>query len=154
MPILYRICKTKYAASAFDGEGARLFGGRWNSAGTSMVYTAGSRSLAILEILVHLNSDLIIPAFSGIEVNCPDDLVTNVNDISDLPADWVSSPPPEELKEIGDEWVANSTSVVLAVPSAVVPAEINYLINPVHEDFDRLEIGKPQALTLDPRLIK
>lgn len=154
MLILYRICKTKYASSAFDGEGARLFGGRWNSAGTSMVYTAGSRSLAILEILVHLNSDIIIPAFSSIEVNCPDDLVINVNDITDLPADWASSPPPEELKEIGDEWVANSTSVVLAVPSAVVPAEINYLINPAHEDFDRLEIGKPQALTLDPRLVK
>jgi RES domain-containing protein len=154
MPTLYRICKTKYAASAFDGEGARLFGGRWNSVGTSMVYTAGSRSLAILEVLVHLNNDFLIPAFSCIEVNCSNDLVIDINDIADLPADWASSPPPEELKKIGDGWIANSSSVVLAVPSAVVPAEFNYLINPAHEDFDRLEIKKPQTLALDPRLIK
>jgi RES domain-containing protein len=154
MPTLYRVCKTKYAASAFDGEGARLFGGRWNSPGTSMVYTAGSRSLAILEILVHLNNDLLIPAFSCIEVNCPNDLVIDVNDIADLPPDWASSPPPEELKDIGDEWVSGSTSVVLAVPSAVVPSEFNYLINPAQEEFDRLEIKNPQVLALDPRLIK
>lgn len=154
MPILYRICKTKYAVTAFDGEGARLFGGRWNSPGTSLVYTAGSLSLAILEVLVHLQNDSLLPAYSYIEVHCPEELIANLTDFKNLPADWASSPAPEELKEVGDEWVAGAGNAVLAVPSAVVPAELNYLINAAHDDFTRLEIRESKVLILDSRLLK
>ena len=154
MPTLYRICKTKFAGTAFDGEGARLYGGRWNSPGTRMVYVAGSLALAQLEIIVHIEDERVLPAYSYITVNCPDDLVVNVTDIADLPADWGSSPPPNELKQIGDEWVNGGVSAALAVPSAVVPIETNYLINPAHHDFARLGIGAPEPLAFDPRLFR
>lgn len=151
---LYRICKPKYAATAFDGEGARLYGGRWNSPGTSVVYAAGSLSLAILEILVHLDDDAILPSYSYLQVDCPADLIANVSDIAALPPDWSASPAPAKLKEIGDDWARGKTSAVLMIPSAVVGIETNYLINPRHLDFARLSIGAPQSLSLDSRLIK
>lgn len=154
MTTLYRICKTKRVGAAFDGEGARLYGGRWNSPGTRMVYTAGSLSLAVLEILVHLENDAILPGYSYVKVDCPDDLITNVIDIAPLPKDWQSSPPPGELKQIGDEWTSKMKSAVLAVPSAVVSIEPNYLINPAHSDFGQLKFSLPEALTIDPRLFE
>lgn len=154
MPLLYRICKTKQTATAFDGEGARLYGGRWNSAGNRIVYAAESLSLAILEVLVHLEDRQVLPSYSYVQVKCADEFVARVNDFAALPGDWQSSPPPKELQQIGDEWVKNQPSAVLMVPSAVVPIEWNYLINPAHEEFHRLEINPPELLTFDPRLVK
>lgn len=154
MPFLYRICKTKHAATAFDGEGARLYGGRWNSVGSRVVYAAGSLSLTILEILVHLDYTPILPSYSYIRVKCAAEYITNVNDIALLPSDWYSSPPPKDLQQIGDHWLKNLSSAVLTIPSAVVPTEWNYLINPAHADFALLEIDSPKPLTFDPRLIR
>jgi RES domain-containing protein len=152
MPSAWRIVKTRFAQQAFDGEGARLYGGRWNSVGVRMVYTAGSVSLAVLEILVNLENTDVLPAYSLCAVSFDDDLVTTL-DRSRLPANWRDSPSPPELLAIGDAWIASGMSAVLEVPSAVVESESNYLINPAHPDFAALVIERPQPFTLDPRLL-
>jgi RES domain-containing protein len=152
MPTAWRIVKTRFAQQAFDGEGARLYGGRWNSVGVRMVYTAGSVSLAVLEILVNLENTDVLPAYSLCAVNFDDDLVTTL-DRSRLPARR-DSPSPPELLAIGDAWIASGSSAVLEVPSAVVESESNYLINPAHPDFAALVIESPRPFTLDPRLLE
>ena len=147
----WRIVKTRFATDAFTGEGAQLYGGRWNSPGIAMIYTAGSVSLATLELLVHLDNTSVLPSFSICPVDFDDSLV-EVTDPSILPPDWHQSPPPNSLQTIGDDWISRGSSVVLRVPSAVVETENNYLINPAHTDFKKLIIGRMEALKLDPRL--
>ena len=152
MPVpAYRIVKARRAAAAFDGEGARRFGGRWNSPGTRMVYTAESRSLAALEILVHLEG----PArgFSLIRCEFPESLI-EVLPVRALPAGWRVSPAPRALATLGDAWVARGSSAVLAVPSAVIAEERNYLLNPRHADFARVTVLAPEPFPYDERLIR
>ena len=148
----WRIIKTRYSADAFSGEGARLYGGRWNSSGIAMVYTAGSKSLATLELLVHLHTTSVLPSFSICPVDFDDSLVELI-DPTKLPRDWRESPPPISLRAVGDDWISRSSSVVLRVPSAVIESEYNYLINPAHKDFKNLVIGGMEVFELDPRLI-
>lgn len=151
MPTGWRIVKTARAATAFDGEGARLFGGRWNSPGTRVVYTAQSEALAALELLVHLGSHQILGAYSAIPATFDDALVTAVDPAS-LPADWRAYPAPPALAAIGDAWIASAASVVLRVPSVLVPDESNYLIDPAHRDVRRVKIGQGKSFRFDPRL--
>ena len=148
---VWRIVKTRFSADAFSGEGARLYGGRWNSPGAAMVYTAGSTSLATLELLVHLNTS-VFPPFSICPVDFDDPLV-EILDPSTLPLNWRESPPPTSIQTIGDDWIARGSSVVLRVPSAVIETENNYLINPAHRDFKKLVIGNMEVFKLDPGLI-
>jgi RES domain-containing protein len=152
MPTAWRIVKARFAQQAFDGEGARLYGGRWNSVGVRMVYMAGSVSLAVLEILVHLENTDVLPAYSLRAVQF-DDIVVSSLDRARLPPNWRDSPSPTELLAIGDAWIASGTSAVLEVPSAIVESESNYLINLAHPDFAPLVIGPPQPFTFDPRLL-
>jgi RES domain-containing protein len=147
----WRIVKKTFSADAFSGAGARLYGGRWNSVGVAMVYAAGSKSLATLELLVHFDSSMRLPAYSICPVDF-DDLLVEVVDPAVLPSDWRQSPPPTSLQVIGDDWISRQSSVVLRVPSAVEPDENNYLINPVHRDFKNLTIGSMKPFSLDPRL--
>jgi RES domain-containing protein len=147
----YRIVKTKWAAFAFDGEGARRNGGRWNSVGTRMVYTAESRSLAALEVLVHLEG----PArgYSLIRCDIPDDISVELVADGDLPADWQDSLSPPALATLGDAWVVRGSTAVLKVRSAVVHGEYDYLLNPVHSEFDRIRIHTPEPFLYDARLV-
>ena len=148
----YRITKTSNSPNAFDGEGARLFGGRWNSVGVRMVYLAGSRSLATLEVLVHTEDiDTIAGAYSIIPVTFPEKLVMRVED-KDLPDDWASPAPIAATQLFGDSWIRRAHSAVLAVPSAVIHDELNYLVNPNHPDFPAIRIGTPAPFRIDPRL--
>lgn len=151
MTSVYRICKTKYAANAFDGEGAFRFGGRWNSRGTRIVYAAGSLSLAVLEMLVHFQDDSILPDYTFIEAKIEENLIENVGK---LPKNWQKSPPSFDVQKIGDDWAKQNLSAVLRVPSAMISSESNYLINPNHQDFSRITYGKPQNFTFDERLLK
>lgn len=153
MPEAYRIVKAKYAGGAFDGEGARLQGGRWSSVGTKVVYTAGSLPLAVLEILVHLQNTDTLSAYVVIEVEFPDNLVVDL-DPALLPANWRVSPAPPGTMKIGDDWVRESRSAVLRVPSVIVPSEHNFLINPTHQDFSRITMGEPMPLDVDPRVFR
>jgi RES domain-containing protein len=149
----WRICKPRHAATAFSGDGAKLFGGRFNSKGVAVVYASGSVALAALEMLVHLQAADVLQSYSVRSVQFDGALVTNL-DLNSLPKDWRDSPTPREVQRIGDEWVARSASVVLRVPSAVIPSEFNFLINPNHRDFRRLALGPEQPHRFDPRMIK
>lgn len=151
MPVAaFRIVKSRWAATAFDGEAARRYGGRWNRVGTRMVYTAGSRSLAALEILVHLEG----PArgFSLVRCDFPESLI-EVLAASALPGNWRASPAPPALASIGDAWATRGSSAVLAVPSVITPDERNYLLNPDHPDFAQVTVQPPEPFPYDERLI-
>ena len=147
----WRIVKRKLANDAFSGRGARVYGGRWNSPGIAMVYTAASQSLAALEILVHAEAPELLGFYVVIEVSIEPSLI-QLLDSSQLPRDWQAEPPPQALRKIGDTWIASRSSPVLQVPSAIIPADSNFLLNPLHEKFSSLVIGKPQAFHFDRRL--
>lgn len=147
----WRIAKANRAASAFDGEGARLYGGRWNSPGVCIVYTAQSVSLAALELMVHLRHPPLLSAYCSIAAHFPSGLVSSVGS-KRLPAGWQQFPASRELQEIGNRWAAERRSAVLKVPSAVVPSEFNYLLNPLHPDYSSIRIDAPVRFEFDPRL--
>ncbi len=147
----WRITKGKYANKAFSGTGARKYGGRWNSPGTAMVYTSETQSLAVLEMLVHLDGPDLLQEYVLIGVEIEESLLRDL-DPSILPRNWRTDPAPLLLRKIGDDWVVAQTSVALRVPSTLVPGESNLLLNPAHTDFQRVAIGKPFAFSFDPRL--
>ena len=140
----YRLVKRKWLDTAFDGEGARRFGGRWNSRGRSCVYLAGSESLAMLEVMVHLDDYRLLRHYALLEVPLPSDQVLRLPE-ADLPGDWRDEPAPPSTAELGDSWLDGQSSLVLAVPSAVVPREWSYLLNPDHQDFGRLVAGAKEV---------
>lgn len=150
----YRIFKTKHERSWSDGEGAFLFGGRWNSRGTRILYCAESLSLAALEMLVHLNSAELMSSYSYAKLEFEEKDILPVEKIAKLPKSWSVSPPPMEVEQIGDEWAASMTSLVLRVPSAIVPGEFNFLVNVAHKDFNLIKRGKPRQYIFDARLKK
>ncbi len=152
MATCWRIVKSRHASTAFDAEGARLYGGRWNSPGTRMVYTSSTISLAVLEILVHLQETSLLSSYSLISASFDDAFVERL-DHSVLPDGWRAYPAPSELQRIGDEWVRSQRSAVLEVPSVIVERESNYLLNPAHPDFSSVVIGEPEPFTFDVRLL-
>ncbi len=149
----WRIVKNHYSEGAFSGEGARLYGGRWNSPGRPVVYTAGHASLAILEILAHLEFAAIISDYVLIRAEF-DVALREAIEVENLPQDWRSYPAPQSLHEIGDRWLEEKRSAILSVPSVIVPIERLYLFNPLHADFNNINIGEPQAFPFDNRLRK
>lgn len=153
MPTAWRIVKKRHAESAFDGEGARRYGGRWNSPGTAVVYVAESMALALLEVLAGIRSMRPSSAYVLIPVDFDEAMIRAI-DLSQLPDEWSQSPPLPSVQRLGDEWVSRQQSVILEVPSVIVPSEHNYLLNPAHPDFGRIEIGAPQELSIDPRLTR
>lgn len=148
----WRITKRKYKDVAFTGEGAEDAGGRWNSRGTKIVYASSAISLSVLEILVNLQDEQILSSYVLIPFRFDDNLMESL-DVKGLPEDWASLPSSLSAKSIGDDWVQSKTSLILEVPSVVVPSEMNYLINPNHSDFDQITYGDPIPLPLDERLI-
>jgi RES domain-containing protein len=147
----WRITRATQGATAFSGHGARRFGGRWNSKGTAIVYTASSQALAVLEMLVHLDDSDLLKVYRLIPVTFDDAAVT-VLDPKTLPVGWNRGLVPASVRAIGDAWVTSQQSVALRVPSVVVPGENNFLLNIAHPDFTKLIIGKPQSYRFDPRL--
>ena len=148
---VWRITTAVFARSAFSGEGARLYGGRWNPKGVPMVYTAANQSLAILEMLVQ--DQPLRARYTMIEARIPSGIAVDRVRVDDLPSDWREIGARGKLRAIGAEWVRKRSAAVLAVPSAIVPAESNYLLNPLHRDFKRIKVGKPSTIETDLRLI-
>ena len=146
----WRITKTRHAATAFDGEGAKIEGGRWNSPGLPVVYVAETAALAALEMLVYIDAS-ILPPYVLIPCTFKEALVMNL-DRGQLPPNWQSSPAPPELQQLGDAWLKSGSSAILKVPSAVIEIESNYLLNPAHPDFAGIEIGAPSPFDFDLRL--
>jgi RES domain-containing protein len=151
VPSAWRLTKTKHLASAWDGEGARRAGGRWNSAGVRVVYASATLSLALVEILAHLPSGLL-PAYSAVPVEIDGALLETI-DAASLPPAWKDHPPPPETQAVGDRWVAEERSAALCVPSVIVPREFNYVLNPAHRDFPKIRIGAATAFPFDARLV-
>ena len=149
----WRLLKSRHARSAFDGEGARLYGGRWNSRGTRVAYASDSVALAALEVLAHLQSTAVLQAYSLVAIGFPESVVETL-EVASLPADWRRFPAPAENQAIGDRWVAEGRSLALRVPSAIVPSASNYLINPAHPEFAAVVIQAPERFAFDPRLLK
>jgi RES domain-containing protein len=151
MATAWRIVPERRAAAAFSGEGARIAGGRWNSKGASVVYTSENKSLAALELLVHVNPAL--PRnFKAFRLEFDDGMIERIP-AHDLPHDWRTEPPGAATKALGDAWVAAARKPILAVPSVIIPQEINYLLNPAHPDFAKIHIDAPTDFTFDPRLL-
>jgi RES domain-containing protein len=148
----WRITKLRHAKDAFSGEGARLYGGRWNSKGTAVIYTAEHASLAVLELLVHLGSSKDLANYVIIPCTFDDKLVELLNQ-KKLPRNWMTSPPLVDVQRMGDIWIEESRTAALKVPSALLPIESNYLINPQHPDFSKISFADPIPLPLDPRLV-
>ena len=149
---VWRLSRAEHASTGFSGEGTRLVGSRWTARGLPSVYTSQSIALAVLETLVHmevkhLSSYVVIPA------DIPDKLPIEVVKVSDLPRGWKRTPAPMSLQRIGMQWLRSQRSVALQVPSAIVPDEFNYVLNPIHPDFERIKIGKPNAFRFDSRLV-
>ncbi|UCD80892.1 MAG: RES domain-containing protein [Desulfobacterales bacterium] len=153
MAIAWRIAQAHVADRAFTGEGARRYGGRWNSKGVAVVYTSSSISLAILEVLVHIPNYDVLEEYVGFPVEFSRDFVVTL-DPDELPRNWSRDPSPQTVKQIGDIWVESQESVILEVPSTIVPTEKNYLINPAHPDLRKLKLGSPTKFEFDPRLVK
>lgn len=149
----YRIVKARHAASAFSGDGAMRFPGRWNGLGSPVVYASAHVSLAILEMLVHADRASLITGYVFFEVQFDERLVHAVAAKS-LPTSWRDSPAPDSLARLGDEWRRSNRSTVLRVPSAVVPMEHNYVLNPAHPEFSSLRISSPFDLDVDGRLLR
>lgn len=149
---LYRLVHYKWAAQAFDGEGAKLYGGRWNSKGQLCVYTAGSEALAILEILVHLNNRAALKQYRLFQLTIASDDVLYLSQ-TNLPANWQQQPASIDTARIGDNWLTQQASLALSVPSVIAPREYNILLNPQHPRFDAcLTTAAELEFMPDPRL--
>ena len=130
-----RLTRRKYARAALTGEGALRFGGRFNSPGQRAIYASESLSLAALEILVHAGQPRDLADYVGLRLTFD---VEFMLDVGPLPVGWRDNSWPKTVQQIGDEWLSEERSAVLRVPSAVVPSEHNYVINPQHPDFERI----------------
>jgi RES domain-containing protein len=142
----------KRTRPAFDGDGARLYGGRWNRPGVAVIYTAESLSLAILEFFVHLNPN-DTPDLVTIAADAPERVKIERVDSRSLPSNWRATPAPPALADIGTAWAQKMSTAILAVPSAIVPNETNYLLNPRHDDFAQIRVAAPERFSFDPRLL-
>ncbi|MFJ4144936.1 RES family NAD+ phosphorylase [Pseudomonas sp. NPDC089734] len=149
---VYRLVKRKWLAQAFDGEGAKLYGGRWNSKGRACVYCAGSESLALLEVLVHLDNSSLARHYVMLELPISEERILNARSDS-LPPDWREEPAPPSTASFGDAWLDSGQSLALAVPSVIVPREFNYLLNVQHPSFKAaVARAKELEFAVDSRL--
>lgn len=139
---------------AFDGEGTRRFGSRWVPKGLPAIYTSATLSLAALELFVHTDPDLAPAGLLAISADVPDDLVGDEIAPSDLPGTWREIPAPPELQDMGRSWFVEGKAATLSVPSVVVPTERNYVLNPTHLGFHRIQIGEVHDFSFDPRMWK
>jgi len=148
----WRIVRASRAQAAFTGEGPRRYGGRWNSPGVRVVYISEHQSTAALEVFANRTPFILDEQYKAFHLEWPDSL-TEFFPGKELPAKWRLHPPAMETREIGDRWIRERRSAVLAVPSAVSPADTNFLLNPEHPDFKRIRIASPTDFEFDPRLL-
>jgi RES domain-containing protein len=148
---VWRLTRAVYSADPLSGRGAALVGNRWNSPGVHMGYTSTSRPLAVLEMLVHVARDTVPADPILIPIDMPDGLVVEARD---LPSDWADLPYGPEARRFGDLWITQRASVGLLVPSVVIPAERNLLINPAHPALRRVRVRPTEPFAFDRRLLR
>lgn len=150
---IFRIAKTQYI-NDLSGEGARLYGGRWNKVGDPMLYFSQNLSLCLLEIIVHVDYVEIPIDYSFIEAEIPDQVIKTIQSIDFIEPKWSTERAVAQLQMLGSNWLKKKESMAMRVPSAVMPQENNILINPLHEDFSKLRIIKTGKMDFDPRLLR
>jgi RES domain-containing protein len=150
--LVWRLCAEKYLVHAFDGEGARLYGGRWSQRGLPLSYCAESRALAVVEVLANADEPTRLTniAWRLVPAVIPESLIEKP---ARYPDAWRTYPYDPATQEFGSLWAEQLRSVALRVPSAVVPGEFNYLLNAKHPDFRQLQIGDPEVFAFDARLV-
>jgi RES domain-containing protein len=148
---VYRVSKCRYIDD-LSGLGAATFGGRWNNKGTYILYTAATASLALLESVVHI-SNITVSDYCLVCLNIPDDDIAHLS-VNEMPEDWFHNPPPDAIKEIGDQFISDAKYFALALPSAIMPEENNYLINPNHAAAKEIKKVFTRKLLIDDRLVK
>ena len=151
---VWRLVKQRHADTAFDGEGARRFGGRWNSRGTPLVYLSASLSLAALELFVHLNAEDARLRLTAIPVTIPNGIAIDEVSTDELPRGWRTEPPSDACKAFGSAWVNTGSAALLKIPSVIVPREFNYLANPRHAAFAQLTARIAEPFGFDDRMWK
>jgi len=152
MESAWRIVLESQAKTAFSGEGAWLYGGRWNSSYVRVVYASQHQSTAAFEIFINNIPFSPEEKYKAFRLEWPDRL-TEILPMKQWPLNCRRSPPPRETMEIGDRWVKEQRSAILAVPSAISPDDRNFLLNPAHPDFKRIRIARPINYEFDPRLL-
>lgn len=147
---VYRISPCKYIED-LSGKGAFLFGGRWNTAGVSILYTASSASLALLETIVHM---IKVPKedFCLVKLRLPDTSFYELTD-ADLPLNWSAFPAPTALQSIGDQFIREGKKLAIILPSAVMPAETIILLNPNHPEWKFVKKEFTRNIYIDSRLL-
>jgi RES domain-containing protein len=149
--IVYRISHCKYIED-LSGRGAAMYGGRWNSEGVYILYTAGGPSLAMLESLVHFGGR-IVGDYCQIALEIPDENILEIT-TDNLPDNWRESPAPDLLQAYGNKFIREAGYLALKVPSVLVPDESNYLLNPLHPDFKKVKILVKSRVQFDERLLR
>ena len=147
--IVFRLTTAKHAHD-LSGRGAELTGGRWNSKGTAIIYTSESRALCMLEVAVHLPLGHLPKDYVLISLNVPDHSIQIIGRAY-LPEDWNQFPPKPSTRSVGDTFVSEDKTLLLKVPSAIVPDEHNFLINPVHPYFPQVKILAVDPFQFDSR---
>ncbi len=148
----WRITTAEFAERALSGEGAERYCGRWNPRGLALVYASSSLSLAILELLVQTGAQVVPEELRSVRIDIPPDVQMRDLPSEELPDNWRDYPAHASLQMIGREWIESRSRAVLSVPSAVVPEEKNYLLNPAHQDFSRVSVLTVSRIELDLRL--
>ncbi len=145
---VYRIALAKYAGElTASGRAAR-----WNSNDVNVIYTSGSQALACLENVVHRNSLGLNALFNVMSIEIPDELSVGTIAIEELPENWKSFDSIYKTQQLGDSWARSLASPLLKVPSSIIPAEFNFLINPLHPDFKLIKLLKSDAFVFDERI--
>jgi RES domain-containing protein len=152
LPTAHRIVKARHARTAFSGEGARIAGGRWNPPGEAVVYASASLALAAIETFVHLGEDALHIEFVHFRIEIPDSVA--IQRSRRPPPGWRAEPPEDASMRYGSTWLRRARTAVLEVPSAIVPSEMNYLLDPAHPDSRRIRVGRPLSFLFDPRMWK
>jgi RES domain-containing protein len=150
---LFRISKKKYIED-LSGEGARKFGGRWNSKGSAVLYTSQTESLAVLETLVHTSIATMPSDLNLLILSLPDNIKSNTIDVDQLTSGWRNYPAPNQLAKIGSKWLDSGSSLLMEVPSVLVQTEANILINPRHSDMKKVKIKEIRPFSFDMRLLQ
>ena len=147
--LAWRIVRLVHTDNPLSGAGAARWGSRWNSVGVPMAYASTSRSLAVLEMLVHMSREYSPRDAVLVPIDIPDSLI---GELPALPKGWNDFPYGPESRRAGDRWIQQRSSLALFVPSAVLPAERNILVNPAHVEFRKIHIGQPEPHAFDLRL--
>lgn len=150
---VFRICRKPFVRNALDGRGGLFASGRWHTPRRLVIYASESLALASLEILVHCDIDLVPTDLIAIEINIPATVNLAKFSPSALPRIWRRHPGPPSLQRLGNAWLDGATTCVLRVPSAIIPTESNFLLNPSHPDIRKIRVVRRSDFRLDRRLV-